>query len=86
MERREHRFTKDRGGHILDGTPEPAVEELPDEEWRPLGEIDPATGRSTVDYSLANRWRPHRGVLAMALRGNPSCVIQGALRHPFLTA
>jgi hypothetical protein len=61
-ERREHRFTMDvRSGRILDGTPEPAVEDLPDEEWRPLGEIDPITGRATVDYTRASAWRPlHR--------------------------
>jgi hypothetical protein len=44
-ERREHRFTMDlRSGRILDGTPESPVEEIPDEEWRPIGEIDPMTG------------------------------------------
>ena len=58
-ERREHRFTMDlRSGRILDGTPDHPVEVIPDEEWRPIGEIDPATGRSTVDYSRASRWRP----------------------------
>jgi hypothetical protein len=58
-DRRERRFTLDlRSGRILDGTPEPAVEEIPDEEWRPIGEIDPATGRSTVDVSKARGWRP----------------------------
>jgi hypothetical protein len=63
-ERREHRFTMDlRSGRILGGTPEPAVEDLPDEDWRPLGEIDPATGRSTVDYSKASGWRPLRDFL-----------------------
>jgi hypothetical protein len=57
-ERRERQFTLDlRSGRILDGTPEPPVEEIPDEDWRPLGEIDPTTGLSTVDYSKARRWR-----------------------------
>jgi hypothetical protein len=58
-ERREHRFTMDtRTGRILDGTPESPVEDLPDEEWRPIGEIDPLTGRANVDYSKASGWRP----------------------------
>ena len=58
-ERRERRFTMDRrSGHILDGTPEPPVEEIPDERWRLLGEIDPVTGRSTVDVSKASGWLP----------------------------
>jgi hypothetical protein len=30
----------------------------PEERWRYLGEIDPATGRSTVDLSKASGWRP----------------------------
>jgi hypothetical protein len=58
-ERRERRFTLHlRSGRILDDSPEPAVREIPDEDWRPIGEIDPATGRSTVDYSKASGWRP----------------------------
>jgi hypothetical protein len=61
-ERRERHFRMDlRTGRILDGTPEPPVEELPDERWRYLGEIDPATGRSTVDVSKASGWRPIEG-------------------------
>jgi hypothetical protein len=44
-ERRERRFAMDlRSGRILDGTPEPAVEEIPEEEWPPIGEIEPITG------------------------------------------
>ncbi|HEX3326694.1 MAG TPA: hypothetical protein VHV50_06840 [Actinomycetota bacterium] len=58
-ERRERRFTMDlRRGRILDGTPEPLVEKIPDEEWRPIGEIDPIAGGSTVDLEKARRWRP----------------------------
>jgi hypothetical protein len=58
-ERRERQFTLDlRSGRILDGTPEPPVEEIPDEEWRPIGAIDPANGRSTIDLEKARRWRP----------------------------
>jgi hypothetical protein len=30
----------------------------PEEEWRPIGEIDPVTGHSTVDLEKARRWRP----------------------------
>jgi hypothetical protein len=63
-DRREHRLQMDlRSGRILDGTSEP--EEIPEENWhwRPLGEIDPATGRSTVDYSKASGWRPLRDFL-----------------------
>ena len=51
-----------RSGRILDGTPEADSQRVADleseERWRYLGEVDPITGRSTVDYSLANRWRP----------------------------
>ena len=37
-ERRERHFRIDlRTGGILDGTPEPPVEEIPNEEWRPIG-------------------------------------------------
>jgi hypothetical protein len=58
-DRRERRFTMDlRSGRILDGTPEPPLEDIPDELWRPVGEIDPATWRSTVDLEKARRWRP----------------------------
>jgi hypothetical protein len=58
-DRREHRFSMDlRSVRILDGTSEPAVEDLPDEDWRPIGEVDTVTGQSTVDYSAARRWRP----------------------------
>lgn len=58
-ERRERHFRMDlRTGRVLNGAPEPPVEEVPDEVWRPLGEIDPATGRSTVDLEKARRWRP----------------------------
>lgn len=58
-EPREHRFTMDlRSGCILDGTPKAPVDEIPDEDWRPIGEIDPITGRSTVDLEKARRWRP----------------------------
>jgi hypothetical protein len=58
-DRRERRFTLDlRSGRILDGSPEPAVREIPDEEWHPIGEIDAVTGRSTVDVSKARGWRP----------------------------
>jgi hypothetical protein len=57
-DRRERRFTLDlRSGRIVDGSPEPAVEEIPDEDWRPIGEIDPITGRSTVDLEKARPWR-----------------------------
>jgi hypothetical protein len=63
-ERRERRFTMDlRSGRVLDGTPEPQVEEIPDEEWRLLGEIDPIREGSTVDYSKARGWRPLGEVL-----------------------
>ena len=58
-ERRERRFRMDlRTGRILDGTPEPPVEEIPDEEWRPIGTIDRETGCSYVDLEKARRWRP----------------------------
>lgn len=44
-DRRERHFRMDlRTGRVLNGTPEPPVEEIPDEEWRPIGEIDPMTG------------------------------------------
>jgi hypothetical protein len=57
-ERRERRFTLDtRTGRILDGTPEPPVEEVPDEEWRPIGELDPVTG-PRIDWALTSHWRP----------------------------
>ncbi len=46
-----------RSGRILDGTPEPPVEELPDEEWRPIGELDPVTG-PRIDWALASHRRP----------------------------
>jgi hypothetical protein len=39
-ERRERRFTMNlRSGRILGGTPEPAVEEIPDVDWRPTEEF-----------------------------------------------
>jgi hypothetical protein len=58
-ERRERRFTLDLpSGRILDGTPESPVDKISDEEWRPIGEIDPITGRCTVDLEKARRWRP----------------------------
>jgi hypothetical protein len=57
-DRRERRFTLDLpSGRILDGSPEPPVREIPDEEWRPIGRLDSPTG-PMVDYSLAHRWRP----------------------------
>ena len=57
-ERRERRFTMDlRSGRILDGTPEPEVEDISDEDWRPIGEIDPVTG-PRIDWTLASHWRP----------------------------
>ena len=59
---RERRFTMDsRSGRILDATPQgepPGRPPKPEERWRSLGEIDPTTGRLTVDYSEARRWRP----------------------------
>ena len=57
-DRRERRFRMDlRSGRIVDL--DAPIEEAGDEErWRPIGEIDPVTGRSTVDYSNARRWRP----------------------------
>jgi hypothetical protein len=58
IEPRERQFRMDLQTGILDGSPEPPVKEIPDEDWRPIGEIDPATGRSTVDYSKASGWRP----------------------------
>jgi hypothetical protein len=56
---REQRFTLDlRSGRILDATPEPPAEDLPEEEvWIPLGELDSPPG-PRVDYSKARRWRP----------------------------
>jgi hypothetical protein len=55
---RERWFTMDlRSGRILDATPE-ADSQRVRIRWRYLGELDPATGRSTVDYSAARRWRP----------------------------
>jgi hypothetical protein len=58
----ERRFTLDRPtGQIWPLGPRPAeppVREIPDEDWRPLGEIDAITGRSTVDLEKARRWRP----------------------------
>jgi hypothetical protein len=29
-----------------------------EERWRYIGEIDPTTGRSTVDLEKARHWRP----------------------------
>jgi hypothetical protein len=53
-----HRFTLDlRTGRILDGTHEPPVEDIPDEDWRPIGEIEPVTG-PRIDWTLAIAWRP----------------------------
>ena len=55
----EHRERRLRmhlaGGRIVDpdAPPPPA-----DDEDRWLGEIDPVTGRSTVDLEKARRWRP----------------------------
>jgi hypothetical protein len=44
-ERRERHFRIDlRTGRILDDTPEPPVEEIPEDEWRPLGTIDQTGG------------------------------------------
>jgi hypothetical protein len=58
-EYRKRWFTMDlRSGRILDGTTEPPLEEIPEEDWRPIGEIDPVTGRSIVDLEKARRWRP----------------------------
>jgi hypothetical protein len=44
-----------RHEHDLDATPPPADDE---DRWRPIGEIDPVTGRSTVDLEKARRWTP----------------------------
>jgi hypothetical protein len=64
-EHRERRFTMDlRSGRILDGTPEPPVEKIPDEEWRPIGEIDPVTGGA----SSTSR-RPAAGVRCRSFGG-----------------
>jgi hypothetical protein len=38
--------------------PSPRSKIIPEEDWRPLGEFDPITGRSNVDYPQARRWRP----------------------------
>ena len=56
-DRRERRFTMNtKTGEIR---PARVGVGLPGEEqWVQLGEIDPLTGRSTVDYSRASAWRP----------------------------
>jgi hypothetical protein len=58
-DRRERRFMMDlRTGRIV-GLDAPAVDEADDDDrWRPIGEIDPTTGRSSVDLTQARRWRP----------------------------
>jgi hypothetical protein len=56
-ERRERRFRIDlSSGRIVD-LDAPPVDEDDEEDWRPIGEIDPVTGRSTVDLAKARRWR-----------------------------
>jgi hypothetical protein len=59
--RRRRRQREDEGGgrpaperSVYEDRPAPE----PEERWRYLGEIDPKTGRSTVDYSKASGWRP----------------------------
>ena len=58
-ERRERRLRMHlASGRIID-LDAPADAEPDDEDgWRPLGEIDSTTGRSTVDLEKARRWRP----------------------------
>jgi hypothetical protein len=57
-ERREHHFRMHLPSGEIEDLDAPPVDEDDEEDWRPIGEIDPVTGRSTVDYSLARRWRP----------------------------
>jgi hypothetical protein len=62
-DRRERRFRLYPSGVILDADGDPpdlptTVEEIPDEEWRELGSIDPISGQARVDYGQAGRWRP----------------------------
>jgi hypothetical protein len=63
-ERRERRNTLHLpSGVILDVGGDPpelpdTVEEIPDEEWRELGSIDPVTGRAQIDWTRASAWRP----------------------------
>jgi hypothetical protein len=58
----ERRFTLDlRSGQIWPAgprRPEPPVEDIPDEEWTEIGELNRVTGRSTLDIEKARRWRP----------------------------
>jgi hypothetical protein len=58
-DRRERRFRMHLpSGTIIDLDAPDAIAAGDDEDrWRPIGEIDPTTGRARVDYSLA-RWRP----------------------------
>ena len=47
-----------RSGNIID-LDAPAVDEADDEDhWRPIGELDPTTGRSTFDLEKARPRRP----------------------------
>ena len=52
-DRWERRFTLHLpSGRILDGDPPElpsTIEDIPDEDWREIGSIDPVSGRSTVD-------------------------------------
>ena len=63
-DRRETRFRMHlASGVILDVDGDPpdlpdTVEDVPNEEWRELGSIDPVTGRPEVDWTRASRWRP----------------------------
>jgi hypothetical protein len=63
-ERRERRFRMDlRTGKIIDLDAPPVDED----DWRLLGEIDPITGRSTVDYSKGPPLAPVVGAMAAFL-------------------
>lgn len=63
-DRRERRYTLHLpSGVILDADGDPpelpnTVEDIPDEEWREIGSIDPVTGRAQVDWTRASRWHP----------------------------
>ena len=63
-ERRETRYRMHlASGVILDVDANPpdfpdSVEDVPDEEWRELGTIDPVTGQAQVDSTRASAWRP----------------------------
>lgn len=53
-----------------------------EDRWRPIGEIDPATGRAQVDYGQAQRWRPLAELLWRCEGCNPNCNHLGTHGRP----